>query len=130
MRFFRPWLISRWLYSDALFRIKTSEKVFCLTFDDGPDPDSTPGLLDILDKHNVKAVFFCSGRSAEKYPYLIDLIKDKGHLVGNHGYNHLKGWKTCTKKYLEDIKYASCFTSDNLFRPPYGSLAPEQYMRL
>ncbi len=130
MRFFRPWLIFRWLYSDALFRIKTNEQVLCLTFDDGPDPDSTPGLLDVLDRHSVKAMFFCSGKAAERYPALICLIKDRGHLVGNHGYSHLKGWKTGTKKYLEDIKYASQFTSDNLFRPPYGSLAPKQYLML
>jgi len=72
MRLFRPCFIAGWLYPDAIFRIRTTEKLLCLTFDDGPDPDSTHQLLDILDKHDIKVLFFCDGRAAEKYP---DLIK-------------------------------------------------------
>ena len=66
MRLFRPCFIAGWLYPEALFRVKTNEKILCLTFDDGPDPDSTPVLLDILDKYDVKAVFFCNGRCCRK----------------------------------------------------------------
>ena len=58
MRLFRPCFIAGCLYPEAIFRIKTDEKVLCLTFDDGPDPDSTPELIDILAKYNVKATFF------------------------------------------------------------------------
>ncbi len=130
MRFFRPWIIVRWLYSDALFRIKTNDKVFCLTFDDGPDPESTPGLLDLLDSYKVRVLFFCSGRAAERYPHLMDEIRKRGHLIGNHGYNHPDGWKTSSGKYFDDIISASELTSDKFFRPPYCHMTLKQYRHL
>jgi peptidoglycan/xylan/chitin deacetylase (PgdA/CDA1 family) len=130
MRFFRPWFIIRWLFPDALFRIKTGNRVYCLTFDDGPDPASTPGLLDLLDKFNVKAIFFCTGRASVNYPLLIDEIKRRGHTIGNHGCDHLDGWKTPSPVYLQDISQASGVTSTRFFRPPYGRLTLKQYRRL
>ena len=130
MRLFRPSFIGGCLYPSALFRIKTTEKLLCLTFDDGPDPESSPRLLDILDKYKVKALFFCDGRAAEKYPDLIDLIKSEGHLIGNHGYNHLNGWNTSPGIYVADVENASLLTSSYLFRPPYGRLRLSQYRRL
>jgi len=130
MRLFRlPW-ISGWLYPEALFRLKTRDKILCLTFDDGPDPESTTKLLYILDKFKIKALFFCNGRAAEKYPNLVERIKHEGHMVGNHGYNHLNGWTTSAKEYYNDIIRASLFTSGKLFRPPYGLLRPDQYFLL
>ena len=130
MRLFRPCFFARWFYPDALFRIKTTEKILWLTFDDGPDPDSTQVLLDILNKHDVKALFFCSGKAAEKYPDLIDLIKSEGHIIGNHGYNHLNGWETTTVNYLTDIERASSVTSSSFFRPPFGRLSLRQYWKI
>lgn len=130
MRLFRPCFFTGWFYPEALFRIKTTEKLLSLTFDDGPDPGSTAVLIDILKKFDIKAIFFCDGRAAEKYPGLIDLIKSKGHLIGNHGYNHLDGWRSSVTKYVADIEYGSGFTSSNLFRPPYGRLKPGQYRKL
>jgi peptidoglycan/xylan/chitin deacetylase (PgdA/CDA1 family) len=130
MRFFRPWLIIRWLYSDALFRIGTNDRIFCLTFDDGPDPASTPGLLDLLDSYNIKAMFFCTGQAAEDYPHLMDEIRKRGHLTGNHGYSHCDGWKTSFREYLDNIFSASDLTSDKFFRPPYGRLTIKQYKHL
>jgi len=130
MRFFTPGPIAGWLYPDAVFRIKTRDKILYLTFDDGPDPGSTPQILEILQEHNVKAVFFCDGKAAESYPGLVEKIRSKGHLIGNHGYNHLNGWTTPLKDYCNDIFHASMFTSDKLFRPPYGYLRPDQYRLL
>jgi peptidoglycan/xylan/chitin deacetylase (PgdA/CDA1 family) len=130
MRFFRMPFIAGWLYPDALFRFKTEEKILCLTFDDGPDPESTPELLDILEKYNIRALFFCDGKAAELYPLLVKKIIEKGHLVGNHGYNHLNGWTTSAKEYYDDVVQASKFTSAKIFRPPYGLLRPGQYIRL
>ncbi|MCX6325703.1 MAG: polysaccharide deacetylase family protein [Bacteroidia bacterium] len=130
MRFFRPCFIAGWLYPDAIFRIRTVEKLLCLTFDDGPHPDSTPQLLDILDKHDIKTLFFCDGRAAEKYPGLINQIKTRGHLAGNHGYNHLNGWITSLKRYVADVSNAEPYTSTDLFRPPYGRLRFNQYRKL
>jgi len=130
MRFFRPCFIAGWFYPEASFRIKSAKKQLYLTFDDGPDPVSSPILLDILDKYNVKAMFFCDGRAAEKFPDLIDLIKSKGHLIGNHGYSHLDGWRTPVKKYIDDTENAARHTSSVLFRPPYGHLKLGQYRQL
>lgn len=130
MRLFRPCFFARWFYPGALFRVKTTEKVLWLTFDDGPDPVSTPVLLNILGKHDVKALFFCSGRAAEKYPDLIGLIKTEGHIIGNHGYSHLNGWKASTVNYLTDIDRAAAETSSSFFRPPFGRLSLRQYWRL
>lgn len=130
MRLFRPCLVARWLYPEAMFRIKPSGKQLCLTFDDGPDPDSTPKVIDILNKNDVKAIFFCDGRAAEKHADLIDFIKSKGHLVGNHGYNHLNGWRTTDESYITDTEKAAKQTSSTLFRPPYGRLKLGQYRKL
>lgn len=127
MRIFRPCFIAGWFYPEAIFRIRTDEKIACLTFDDGPDPDSTPLILDILSKHKIKAHFFCRGSAAEKYPELLRRIVSEGHLTGNHTYSHLKGWKTSVKSYVEDVERAAALTSAEWFRPPYGRLRPGQY---
>jgi len=130
MRFFRPFFPASWLFPEALFRIKSPEKTAYLTFDDGPDPESTPELLDILDSANVKAVFFCNGEAAEKYSELANQIKQRGHIIGNHGYCHLNGWKISAKEYCDNAEKASHFTSRSLFRPPYGRLRISQYNHL
>jgi len=127
MRLFRPCFLSSWFFRDAVFRIKTCEKLLCLTFDDGPNPGSTPQILDLLERHDIRAVFFCNGKSAEEYPDLVDLIKSKEHIIGNHGYAHLNGWGTPLKDYLNDVAHASEFTAGILFRPPYGRLRFNQY---
>lgn len=130
MRLFRPCFIAGWLYPEAVFRIRTEEKLLCLTFDDGPDPESTPRLLEVLDIFGIKAMFFCNGREAEEYPGLVQLIVSRGHVIGNHGYMHKEGWKTSSEEYLNDIALASRFTSDVLFRPPFGRMRPGQYRKL
>lgn len=130
MRIFRPGVIIRRLYPDSLFRMGSDEKVLCLTFDDGPDPVSTPVLLQLLNRRNIRAIFFCTGSKAERYPDLTGLIRSGGHVTGNHGYRHLDGWKTSTEDYIENVSRAVPFTSGRLFRPPYGRLTPGQYRRL
>jgi peptidoglycan/xylan/chitin deacetylase (PgdA/CDA1 family) len=130
MRLFRPCFIAGCLYPEAIFRIKRDEKLLCLTFDDGPDPDSTPDLIDLLAKHNVKGLFFCDGRAARKYPELVDLIIANGHIIGNHGFSHLDGWRTSTERYVEDISMANELTGSLFFRPPYGRMKIRQYRKL
>jgi len=130
MRLFRPCFFAGCLYPGAIFRIKTNEKLLCLTFDDGPDRDSTPLILDILDRHNIRALFFCNGKAAEKFPDLVSMIVSKGHQIGNHGYNHLNGWVTSGKRYFADVSDAAPHTSSLLFRPPYGRLRYCQFKKI
>jgi peptidoglycan-N-acetylglucosamine deacetylase len=127
MRFFRPFGLFRVFFPEAVFRLNAGEKSICLTFDDGPFPDTTPQLLETLERHDVKAVFFLNGRQADKYPRLAAAVREGGHITGNHGYDHLDGWRTGTQKYTENIQKADDLTSDRIFRPPFGRLTPSQY---
>ncbi|MBN1107836.1 MAG: hypothetical protein JXA55_03670 [Bacteroidales bacterium] len=61
---------------------------------------------------------------------MVNTIKLHGHVVGNHGHDHLNGWTTGLKEYCADVHKAAAFTSDSLFRPPYGRLLPCQYRRV
>lgn len=101
-----------------------------LTFDDGPHPDTTPRILELLDKHDAKATFFCLGRNVEKYPAVYDSIIAAGHSTGNHTWSHPNGWTTSTRKYLEDADRASKVIDSRLFRPPYGRITPGQWRQL
>jgi peptidoglycan/xylan/chitin deacetylase (PgdA/CDA1 family) len=130
MRKYRPCPAVRFIYPQAVLRFRTTEKEACLTFDDGPDPLSTPQILEALDKHKIKAIFFCSGIQAGKYPDLMERIIAEGHVTGNHGYRHLNGLRHTLKEYTGDVMQASADTSPFLFRPPYGFLRPRQYLRL
>ena len=101
-----------------------------LTFDDGPHPESTPRILELLAKHNALATFFCLGCNVEKHPSLYDSILAAGHAVGNHSYSHPNGWTTSTRRYIADIERASEVISSKLFRPPYGRITQGQYRQL
>ena len=97
-----------------------------LTFDDGPRPEVTPWVLDMLDKYNAKATFFCIGKNVELFPELFEEIKRRGHAVGNHSYSHVKGWGMKTCDYVRDIDIAGDLIKSNLFRPPYARIGPNQ----
>lgn len=118
------------IWRTPVWRIKSSEKALFITFDDGPNPYVTPQILEILDAHNAKATFFCVGENVKKYSDVFEMVKSKGHNVGNHTYSHLKGTKTTTKEYIEDIKKASNLIQSKLFRPPYGKIKFRQINRL
>jgi peptidoglycan/xylan/chitin deacetylase (PgdA/CDA1 family) len=130
MRLFRPSLFARLFYPEALFRVKTSDKVLYLTFDDGPDSLSTLPMLHVLSKFNAKAVFFCKGKAAFEHPEIMDKIRSEGHLIGNHSYDHPDGFYMENELYFNDIRSAAQFTSGNLFRPPYGRFKVSQYNSL
>ena len=97
------------LYPYAIFRLRQKEhsnevhKVAYLTFDDGPIPEVTPRVLDILKQYGVKATFFMVGENIDKYPDLYRRVIAEGHAVGNHTYHHVKGMKMSTAKYLEEV---------------------------
>lgn len=127
MRLFRPPFPVRLFYPQALMRLRTEKKELVLTFDDGPDPESTPGILEILERHNTRALFFCTGRNAEKYPELTGRIRSAGHKTGNHGYDHIDGLRYSEKDYAENAIRGAEFTSTEIFRPPYGRMRKSQY---
>jgi peptidoglycan/xylan/chitin deacetylase (PgdA/CDA1 family) len=120
-----PKLCSNWYW-----RLPARQKELFLTFDDGPDPDITPWVLDQLKVHQAKATFFCIGKKAERYPQLLERIQQEGHAIGNHTYRHLSGWKTHLQTYLSDIKRCHNILDTHLFRPPYGHLTPLQRWKL
>ena len=122
------WL--RWLYPSAIWRMDPTEKAVYLTFDDGPIPESTPWLIETLDRYNVKATFFMVGDNVRKYPELLELIRSHGHRLGNHTYNHIGGLLVSSKRYLRNANEADKLIGSNLFRPPRGWMRNVQYIRL
>ena len=76
----QPPLILRWLYPRAFWRMDKNEKAVYLTFDDGPIPEITPWVLDLLDKYNIKATFFLVGDNVRKHPKEFQMIVERGHL--------------------------------------------------
>ena len=118
------------LFPNFIWNIDTKKQDLYLTFDDGPTPKITPWVLEQLKAYDAKATFFCIGSNAEKYPEILKAIIDDGHTIGNHTYNHLKGWKHKTKDYLKDVKKSETPIDSNLFRPPYGKLKNKQAKQL
>ena len=124
-----PQFIRR-LYPRACWRMNASEKSVYLTFDDGPIPEVTPWVLDVLDKYRVKATFFMVGDNVRKHPDEYKMVVERGHRIGNHSFNHLKGFKETTKHYLNNIDKADTYLSSNLYRPPHGFMRLKQYRAL
>lgn len=113
-----------------------AEKKIYLTFDDGPIPLVTPWVLNALKQYQAKATFFCVGENIEKHPEVYRQIKEEGHTIGNHTYNHLNGWRTRNTDYLENIeKCARAMGLPDeekrpLFRPPYGKITQSQIAKI
>ena len=129
--------VAKILFPSLVWDIPSDEKTIFLTFDDGPTPNITDWVLDELNSFNAKATFFCVGENIKHHPHIFNRLIDEGHGIGNHTYNHLKGWDTKTKAYLKNIK--KCDTtitqfaktavpnaSSKLFRPPYGRIKRSQ----
>ena len=118
-------------FPGGYWRIKQEkEKAVYLTFDDGPIPEMTPWVLDILDKYNIKATFFCVGDNVRKHPEIYELILEKGHRVGNHTFNHIQGIRTRTKNYIKNTELATGYIDSDLFRPPHGHMRIRQFFPL
>ncbi|MDO9154380.1 MAG: polysaccharide deacetylase family protein [Paludibacter sp.] len=118
--------IFRIFFRSFTWRKTPSEKVIYLTFDDGPVPEVTPGVLDILDVYGWKATFFCVGENVRKHPELYEEILKRGHKTGNHSFNHIKGFNYSTEQYVANVLKASEYIDSNLFRPPYGRITRKQ----
>lgn len=125
-----PWLLKKFYPKELVWNKTRSQKTIYLTFDDGPIPIVTPFVLKTLKRFNAKATFFCIGDNISKHTEIFEQLKNEGHAVGNHTFNHLKGWKTDNKNYLENIIKCQKLTQTNLFRPPYGRIKKSQIKRL
>lgn len=119
-------LLLKKLYPTLIWDIKQDKPCIYLTFDDGPIPIVTPFVLNILQQYNAKATFFCIGDNVSKHPDIFEQVKADGHAIGNHTYNHLKGWKTLDEVYLRNTIKADELLHTNLFRPPYGRIKRSQ----
>ena len=130
----------RWFYPTRVWAFSRLKKEIYLTFDDGPNNQITPWVLEELKSAHAKATFFCVGDNIRKNPHILKQILSEGHSIGNHTFNHLKGSRTKTEKYIENVqkseeefkKYCSekelidnSFGS-KLFRPPYGRISKKQ----
>ena len=120
----RPPQIFRSLFPDAHFRIRGEERCVYLTFDDGPIPEATPWVLDMLDSYGIKATFFMVGDNVRKYPDVYQEVIRRGHTVGNHTMHHLQGLKVKTPYYLDDIKEADGYIFRNAYTDNTKSDAP------
>ncbi len=114
------------LYPSLIWEIETSEKIIYLTFDDGPIPVVTEWVLGVLREYDALATFFCIGDNVRKHPDVFKKVIDAGHALGNHTMNHLNGWKTDTKQYLQNVRECEKYVSSDLFRPPYGRIKRNQ----
>jgi peptidoglycan/xylan/chitin deacetylase (PgdA/CDA1 family) len=114
------------------FSVNVDGPYIAMTFDDGPSPETTPRLLDILKERNIKATFFMIGQNAERNPAIVKRILAEGHEIGNHSWTHPQLSKLSDDRVTEEInktqdaiKNASGYTPV-LLRPPYGAITARQ----
>ena len=120
----------RALFPGVIWRLPQKEKTVYLTFDDGPIPEVTPFVLNLLEKHGIKATFFCVGDNVRKHPEVFEQIVKAGHQVGNHTFNHLQGFKHSTRHYARNVEKADRYIKNSLFRPPHGQFRLLQMLML
>jgi peptidoglycan-N-acetylglucosamine deacetylase len=130
----------RAIYPDFIWRMPSEEKAIYLTFDDGPIPEITEFVLEELAKYKAKATFFCIGGNIEKHPDIFQQVVNQGHTIGNHTFNHLRGWNTEDEVYIENFKKCEDIIKEQLrtqnsehrtlFRPPYGRIKRNQYQEI
>jgi peptidoglycan/xylan/chitin deacetylase (PgdA/CDA1 family) len=128
--FSTPRIIRKVHRRDLTWELPNDNNSIYITFDDGPNPETTPFILEELEKYSAKATFFCLGKNVDANPTVYDSILKHGHAVGNHTFNHYNGWKTNTRKYLEDVERCNKLIKSSLFRPPYGKIKHAQLRAL
>ena len=119
-----------WVLGSSLGALPTRDRVLALTFDDGPNPEATPRILDALQQVDVRATFFLLGKHAERWPTLVRRIVEDGHQVGNHGNNHRRLHLRGPKYTRYDLQLGTdrivdaCGVAPQFFRAPHGFRNP------
>ena len=126
----QPPQLVRLLYPKAIWRMDKKKKAVYLTFDDGPIPEITPWVLDLLDKYQIKATFFMVGDNIRKHPKEFEMVVQRGHRLGNHTFNHIRGSEYLSESYLANTDKANEYLKTDLFRPPHGHMRWGQYQIL
>jgi peptidoglycan/xylan/chitin deacetylase (PgdA/CDA1 family) len=128
--YYAPALAAKMYYGRRFLKSIKSSGCVCLTFDDGPDPMSTPRILEALGRFGVKATFFVVGERAERHPRLAAEIVAQGHELGEHAYSHFHAWKCGPLKTYRSLtggnrvvrRFAPSSGGNAPFRPPFGKL--------
>lgn len=129
-----PWLVWQFLiptsrgFGPLIRRFRTDRRETWLTIDDGPDPATTPRVLDLLDTHRASATFFLIGEKAAAHPALVAEILRRGHTLGNHTHTHPHGsfWNANASRTgaeidrCDDALRSAGAPSPRWFRPPVG----------
>ena len=134
------------LFPKRVWAFPNSKNSIYLTFDDGPIPEVTLWVIQVLKQYKAKATFFCIGDNVNKHPEVFQQVIKEGHSIGNHTFNHLNGWKTKTEDYINNCKKCEHTLNlvqddkstirnqeseiNNLFRPPFGKLTVRQSKNL
>lgn len=124
------WYRNSWLFGPVLNRLPQDENAVSITFDDGPNPQATPRILDVLSREGVKATFFVLGRHADRWPELVRRMADEGHQLGNHGYWHRKLHRRSPGYVRDDLTRGSAAIvkasgiAPRIFRAPHGFRNP------
>lgn len=129
MKLIKPPNIIKKIFKNAIWKIPNEKNQIFLTFDDCSNEDAAYEILDILDRYKVKATFFCLG----KYLIISKLhlkIEQRGHVIANHGFEHLNGFKTNFDEYVSNVFRCNEIVDSDLFRPPYGKITPKQFKNL
>ncbi len=124
------------LFPNYHWELPSGDNSVYITFDDGPIPEVTDWVLAQLKQYNAKATFFCIGDNIRKHPEVFQRIISSGHRIGNHTFNHLKGWQVSFPDYINNTIKCQQIIEENiseeqksqskLFRPPYGKITPKQ----
>lgn len=130
MKLVQPPLWLRWLYPSFTWRISNASRDVYLTFDDGPTPEVTEWVLEQLYQYKAQATFFLIGKNISRHDRIFQKLKESNHALGNHTYNHLKGWKTENSVYHDNFVKCGEVLDTQLFRPPYGKIKRSQANRI
>lgn len=123
----QPTFLLSKIYPKGVFRKNPEDRSVYLTFDDGPIPQVTPWLLDLLDSYGIKATFFVVGDNVRKYPDLFRMVVERGHHIGNHTFNHVRSMRMRNADFIDNVKKCDTYFETKLFRPPHGIMRRWSY---